>query len=132
MRVECEICGAYTEDPKEIEWAKKYRTCPECRHIGSLFIEEEDESMKEFTIEIKVKAPGPGCAYDWALRAAMGEANYCEVDEITVFNEEGRDVTNDEEVYLGYDKDWLEKQAELAEYERVADTNPYIFTEDEV
>ena len=83
-------------------------------------------------IEIKVKAPGPGCAYDWALRAAMGEVNYCEVDEITVFNEEGRDVTNDEEVYLGYDKDWLEKQAELAEYERIADTNPYIFKEDEV
>ena len=45
MRVECEICGAYTEDPNEIEWAKKYRTCPECKHIGSLFIVEENESM---------------------------------------------------------------------------------------
>lgn len=48
MRVECEICGAYTEDPKEIEWAKKYKTCPECRHIGSLFITEEADSMSMF------------------------------------------------------------------------------------
>lgn len=47
MRIECEICGAYTEDPNEIEWAKKYRICPECRHIGSLFIAEENKSMKE-------------------------------------------------------------------------------------
>lgn len=45
MRVECEICGAYTEDPKQIEWAKKHRICPECRHVGSLFIAEEDKSM---------------------------------------------------------------------------------------
>lgn len=45
MRIECEICGAYTEDPKEIEWAKKHRICPECRHIGSLFIAEEDEDL---------------------------------------------------------------------------------------
>ena len=28
------------------------------------------------------------------------------------------------------DKDWLEKQAEIAEYERIAGINPYIFTED--
>ena len=46
MRVECEICGAYTEDPNEIEWVKKYRTCPECRHIGSLFIVEEEETIR--------------------------------------------------------------------------------------
>lgn len=44
MRIECEICGAYTEDPNEIEWAKKYRICPECRHIGSLFIAEENQN----------------------------------------------------------------------------------------
>lgn len=44
MRVECEICGAYTEDPKAIEWAKRNRICPECRHIGSLFIAEENEN----------------------------------------------------------------------------------------
>lgn len=55
MKVECEICGAYTEDPNEIEWAKKYRTCPECRHIGSLFIAEEDENMKEFNIDVIIK-----------------------------------------------------------------------------
>ena len=132
MRVECEICGAYTEDPKEIEWAKKHRTCPECRHIGSLFIAEENESMKEFTIEIKVKAPSSGCALDWVTRQTMDEVGYCEVQTVNVFNEDGRDVTDDEEVYSGFDKDWLEKQAELAEYERIADTNPYIFKEDEV
>lgn len=54
MRVECEICGAYTEDSNQIEWAKKYRTCPECRHIGSLFIAEEDESMREFNIDVTI------------------------------------------------------------------------------
>lgn len=48
MRVECEICGAYTEDPNEIEWAKKYRTCPECRHVGSLFITEGLINMSMF------------------------------------------------------------------------------------
>ena len=132
MRVECEICGAYTEDPKEIEWAKKHRICPECRHIGSLFIAEEDETMEEFTIEIKVKASSSGCALDWVTRQTMDEVGYCEVQTVNVFNEDGRDVTDDEEVYSGFDKDWLEKQAKLAEYERIADTNPYIFKEDEV
>ena len=63
--------------------------------------------MREFTIEIKVKAPSSGCAYDWAIRSAMGEANYCEVEEITVFNEDGRDVTEDEEVYLGFNNDYF-------------------------
>ena len=53
MRIECEICGAYTEDPNQIEWAKKYRTCPECRHIGSLFITEEDEDL-DFENEYEV------------------------------------------------------------------------------
>lgn len=132
MRIECEICGAYTEDPNEIEWAKKYRTCPECKHIGSLFIAEEDESMKEFTIEIKVKALSSGCAVDWVTRQTMDEVGYCEVETVNVFNEDGRDVTNDEETYSGFDKDWLEKQAEIAEYERIAENNPYIFTEDRV
>ena len=64
MRVECEICGAYTEDPNEIEWAKKNRICPVCGHIGSLFTVEEDENMKELTIEIKVKAPSFGDILD--------------------------------------------------------------------
>jgi hypothetical protein len=118
MKVECEICGAYTEDPNEIEWAKKYRTCPECRHIGSLFIAEEDESMKEFTIEIKVKAPSSGCAVDWITRQTMDEVGYCEVQTVNVFNEDGRDVTDDEETYSGFDKDYMtavskEKQEEV-------------------
>lgn len=55
MRVECEICGAYTEDPKEIEWAKKNRICPECRHIGSLFITDKDTFTYEHIDEIEVK-----------------------------------------------------------------------------
>ena len=88
--------------------------------------------MKDFTIEKKVKAPRSSCAYDWALRTVMGEEKYCEVESITVFNEDGRDVTDDEEVYFGYDKDWFEKQAEIAEYEKIADTNSYIFKEDRV
>ena len=81
--------------------------------------------MKDFTIEIKVKAPRSGCAYDWAIRAAMGEEKYCEIESIAVFDEDGRDVTDDEEVYLRYDKDWFEKQAEIAEYEKIAAVNPY-------
>lgn len=52
------------------------------------------------------------------------------------FNQWGSDIgyANDVEYEIEEeeDKDWLEKQAELAEYERIADTNPYIFTEDEV
>ena len=88
--------------------------------------------MKEFTIEIKVKAPSSGCAVDWVTRQAMDEVGYCEVQTVNVFNEDGRDVTDDEETYSGFDKDWFEKQAEIAEYERIADTNPYIFTEDEI
>jgi ribosome-binding protein aMBF1 (putative translation factor) len=92
MRVECEICGAYTEDPKQIEWAKKYRTCPECRHIGSLFIAEEDESMKEdmymvdLTIhkEVYVKAGTPGEAKEKAIEAAqfMGQYYALEIEDV--------------------------------------------------
>ena len=82
MRVECEICGAYTEDPNEIEWAKRNRICPGCRHIGSLFIAKEDS----------------------------------------------HDVTDD----IYFDENWLEEQAEIAEYKRIAYTNPYIFTEDRI
>ena len=43
MRVECEICGAYTEDPEAIEQAKRVRICPGCGHIGSLHIANEEE-----------------------------------------------------------------------------------------
>ena len=88
--------------------------------------------MKEYTIEIKVRADSPGCAVDWLTRQTMDEVGYCEVDTFNVYDENGNDVTNEEETYSGFDKDWLEKQAEIAEYERIADTNPYIFTEDEI
>lgn len=84
MRVECEICGAYTEDPNQIEWARKYRTCPECRHIGSLFIAEEDESMKEdmymvdLTIhkEVCVKASSLAEAKEKAIQAIQSMLQY--------------------------------------------------------
>ena len=50
------------------------------------------------------------------------------------FNQWGSDIgyANDVEYEIEgeEDKNWLEKQAEIAEYERIADINPYIFTED--
>lgn len=50
------------------------------------------------------------------------------------FNQWGSDISyaNDIEYEIEgeEDKDWLEKQAEIAEYERIAGINPYIFTED--
>ena len=50
------------------------------------------------------------------------------------FNQWGSDIgyANDVEYEIEgeEDKDWLEKQAEIAEYERIAGINPYIFTED--
>lgn len=50
------------------------------------------------------------------------------------FNQWGSDIgyANDIEYEIEgeEDKDWLEKQAEIAEYERIAGINPYIFTED--
>ena len=50
------------------------------------------------------------------------------------FNQWGSDIgyANDIEYEIEgeEDKDWLEKQAEIAEYERIASINPYIFTED--
>ena len=92
MRVECEICGAYTEDPNQIEWARKYRTCPECRHIGSLFIVEEDEDMKEdmymvdLTIhkEVYVKASSIAEAKEKAIEAAqfMGQYYALEIEDV--------------------------------------------------
>ena len=52
------------------------------------------------------------------------------------FNQWGSDIgyANDVEYEIEgeEDEDWLEKQAEIAEYERIADTNPYIFTEDKI
>ena len=119
MRMECEICGAYTEDLNEIKEAKETNICPLCRSIGGL------NTMEEFTIEIKVRAASSGCAVDWVTRQLMDEVDYCETDTINVYNVDGRDVTNDEETYSGFDKDWYEKQAEIAEYERIADVSPY-------
>ena len=128
MRVECEICGAYTEDPNEIEWAKKYRTCPECRHIGSLFITEEDKNMAKI-LRYSVTFLGTIELDD------NDNPNYQQAMDMIAdnFNQYGMDIgyANDVE-YEIEDKNWLEEQAEVAEYERVARNNPYIFKEDEI
>jgi hypothetical protein len=132
MRIECEICGAYTEDPNEIEWAKKYRTCPECKHIGSLFIAEEDKNMAK-TIRYNVTFLGTIELDD------NDNPNHQQVMDMIAddFNQWGSDIgyANDVEYEIEgeeEDKDWLEKQAEIVEYERIAENNPYIFKEDEV
>ena len=66
--------------------------------------------MKEYTIEIKVRADSPGCAVDWLTRQTMGEVGYCEVDTFNVYDENGNDVTHEEETYSGFERDWLEKR----------------------
>lgn len=43
---------------KEIEWAKKYRTCPECKHIGSLFIVEEEWLIKLWVDDVRPAPEG--------------------------------------------------------------------------
>ena len=124
MRVECEICGAYTEDPNEIEWAKKYRACPECRHIGSLFIVEEDKSMAK-TIRYSVTFLG-------TIELDNNDnPNYQQAMDMIAddFNQYGYDIgyANDVEYEIegGEDEDEINRQAEIAEYEKVAEVNPY-------
>ena len=67
--------------------------------------------MKEFTIEIKAKAPSAGCALDWVIRQTIDEVDYCEVQTVNVFDEDGHDVTNDEEIYAGFANDWFAENA---------------------
>jgi hypothetical protein len=124
MRVECEICGAYTEDPNEIEWAKKYRTCPECRHIGSLFIVKEKESMAK-VLKYSVTFLGTIELDD------NDNPNYQQAMDMIAddFNQWGNDIgyANDVEYEIEGEgnKDWFEERAEIAEYERIAEVNPY-------
>ena len=40
MRIECEICGSYTEMEKPPE----NNICPVCFHVGSLFVSDEPSS----------------------------------------------------------------------------------------
>ena len=98
MRVECEICGAYTEDPNEIEWAKKHRTCPECRHIGGLFITEEADNMSMFEKINKVI-----------------DERYLDGDHITLYDEDGvhlaeviEPMLEEEETISQYSVDYAE------------------------
>ena len=64
---------------------------------------------------------------DGQIMSLIAEAAYdnCRA-EIEYANDIAYEIEGEE------DKDWLEKQAEIAEYERIASINPYIFTEDEV
>ena len=62
---------------------------------------------------------------DGQLMSLIAEAAYdtCRA-EIEYANDIEYEIEGEE------DKNWLEKQADIAEYERIAGINPYIFTED--
>ena len=77
-------------------------------YLGTIELDEEDENLTDGQIMSLIAE----AAYD-TCRAEIEYANDIE------YEIEGEE-----------DKDWLEKQAEIAEYERIADINPYIFTED--
>lgn len=77
-------------------------------YIGTIELDEEDENLTDAQIMSLIAE----AAYD-TCRAEIEYANDIE------YEIEGEE-----------DKDWLEKQAEIAEYERIAGINPYIFTED--
>ena len=64
---------------------------------------------------------------DGQIMSLIAEAAYdtCRA-EIEYANDVEYEIEGEE------DKNWLEKQADIAEYERIASINPYIFTEDEV
>ena len=79
-------------------------------YLGTIELDEDDENLTDGQIMSLIAE----AAYD-TCRAEIEYANDVE------YEIEGEE-----------DKDWLEKQAEIAEYERIASINPYIFTEDEV
>ena len=77
-------------------------------YLGTIELDEDDENLTDGQIMSLIAE----AAYD-TCRAEIEYANDIE------YEIEGEE-----------DKDWLEKQAEIAEYERIAGINPYIFTED--
>ena len=77
-------------------------------YLGTIELDEDDENLTDGQIMSLIAE----AAYD-TCRAEIEYANDVE------YEIEGEE-----------DKDWLEKQAEIAEYERIASINPYIFTED--
>lgn len=77
-------------------------------YLGTIELDEDDENLTDSQIMSLIAE----AAYD-TCRAEIEYANDIE------YEIEGEE-----------DKDWLEKQAEIAEYERIAGINPYIFTED--
>ena len=64
---------------------------------------------------------------DGQIMSLIAEAAYdtCRA-EIEYANDVEYEIEGEE------DEDWLEEQAEIAEYERIARNNPYIFKEDEI
>ena len=77
-------------------------------YLGTIELDEDDENLTDGQIMSLIAE----AAYD-TCRAEIEYANDVE------YEIEGEE-----------DKNWLEKQADIAEYERIADINPYIFTED--
>ena len=77
-------------------------------YLGTIELDEEDKNLTDGQIMSLIAE----AAYD-TCRAEIEYANDVE------YEIEGEE-----------DKNWLEKQADIAEYERIADINPYIFTED--
>ena len=78
-------------------------------YLGTIELDEDDENLTDGQIMSLIAE----AAYD-TCRAEIEYANDVE------YEIEGEE-----------DKNWLEKQADIAEYERIADINPYIFTEED-
>lgn len=62
--------------------------------------------MKNFTIEIDVNAFNSGAAKDLMLRQLMSELGYCDILNITVYDENGNNVTNEIDVDQEYSLKW--------------------------
>lgn len=93
MRIECEMCGAYTEHPKAIEIAEQTRCCPVCCHIGSLFIAKENTYNINLSINktFEVAADSPEEAKEKAIEAArqlLDSYNSLEINRVEEVEEE--------------------------------------------
>lgn len=58
--------------------------------------------MDFFTVEIQVSAVNSGAAKDLMFRQLMSEVGYCEINNITVFDKDGYDVTEEIETHPYY------------------------------
>lgn len=57
--------------------------------------DDRKNNLKTFTVEITVSALNSGAAKDLMLRQTMSEVGYCEIENISIFNEDGYDVTDE-------------------------------------